>query len=37
MIINSGIEEVAYNAHYSMADVSLALLREAGIKVRQVG
>ncbi|MDH3213821.1 MAG: deaminase [Myxococcales bacterium] len=37
MIINSGIEEVAYNAHYSLADVSLALLREAGIKVRQVG
>jgi deoxycytidylate deaminase len=37
MIINSGIDEVAYNAHYPMAEVSLALLREAGVKVRQVG
>jgi dCMP deaminase len=36
MIINSGIEEVAYNADYPLGDVSLALLREAGIKVRRV-
>ena len=36
MIINAGIEEVAYNAAYPLADVSLALLREAGVKVRQV-
>jgi dCMP deaminase len=36
MIINAGIEEVAYNAAYPMGDVSLALLREAGVKVRQV-
>ncbi len=37
MIITSGISEVAYNAHYPMSEVSLALLREAGVKVRQVG
>ncbi len=37
MIINSGIAEVVYNADYPMGDVSLSLLREAGVKVRQVG
>jgi len=36
MIINAGIEEVAYNAAYPLADVSLTLLREAGVKVRHV-
>jgi dCMP deaminase len=36
MIINAGIEEVAYVASYPLGDVSLALLREAGVKVRQV-
>jgi dCMP deaminase len=36
MIINAGIEEVAYNARYPLGDVSLALLREAGVKLRQV-
>ena len=36
MIINAGIEEVAYNASYPLGEVSLALLREAGVKVRQV-
>ena len=36
MIINAGIDEVAYNADYPMGDVSLSLLREAGVKVRQV-
>ena len=36
MIINAGIEEVVYNAAYPLADVPLALLREAGVKVRQV-
>jgi dCMP deaminase len=36
MIINAGIEEVAYNANYPMGEVALALLREAGVKVRQV-
>jgi dCMP deaminase len=36
MIINVGIVEVVYNAHYPMGDVPLALLEEAGVKVRQV-
>jgi dCMP deaminase len=36
MIINAGISEVVYNARYPMADVSLNLLKEAGVKVRQV-
>jgi dCMP deaminase len=36
MIINAGIEEVVYNAGYPLGEVSLALLREAGVKVRQV-
>jgi len=36
MIINSGIDEVTYNSGYPLGDVSLALLREAGVKVRQV-
>jgi dCMP deaminase len=36
MIINSGLAEVVYNADYPMGDVSLSLLREAGVKVRQV-
>jgi dCMP deaminase len=36
MIINSGIDEVAFNAGYPLGDVSLALLREAAVKVRQV-
>ena len=35
MIINAGLTEVIFNADYPMGDVSLALLREAGIKVRQ--
>ncbi len=36
MIINAGIEEVVFNADYPLGDVSLALLREAGLKVRQI-
>jgi deoxycytidylate deaminase len=36
MIINAGIAEVAYNEDYPMGDASLALLREAGVKVRQL-
>jgi dCMP deaminase len=36
MIINAGLAEVAFNAEYPLGDVSLALLREAGVKVRQV-
>jgi len=35
MILNAGIEEVVYNAEYPLAETSLALLREAGVKVRQ--
>jgi dCMP deaminase len=36
MIINSGLEEVVYNADYPLGEVALDLLREAGVKVRQV-
>jgi len=36
MIINAGIVEVIYNVDYPLGEVSLALLREAGVKVRQV-
>jgi dCMP deaminase len=37
MIINAGLAEVVYNAAYPMTEVSVALLREAGVKVRLVG
>jgi dCMP deaminase len=36
LIINAGLSEVVYNLHYPLGDTSLALLREAGVKVRQV-
>lgn len=36
MIINAGLSEVVYNAEYPLGDVSLSLLREAGVKVRQL-
>ena len=36
MIINAGIDEVAYNATYPLGDVALSLLREAGVKLRQL-
>jgi dCMP deaminase len=36
MIINAGIEEVAYNAAYPLGDVAVSVLREAGVKVRRV-
>ena len=36
MIINSGVAEVVYNADYPVGEVSLRLLREAGIEVRQL-
>jgi dCMP deaminase len=36
MIINVGIVEVVYNAKYPLGEVPLALLNEAGVKVRQV-
>lgn len=35
MIINGGIGEVVYSAEYPLGDVSIRLLREAGVKVRQ--
>ena len=36
MIINSGIAEMIYNTDFPMGDVSLALLEEAGVRVRQI-
>ena len=35
MIINAGISEVVYNSDYPLSGVSLALLKEAGVTVRQ--
>jgi dCMP deaminase len=37
MIINAGIAEVVFSAEYPMGEASLRLLREAGVKVRQLG
>ncbi len=34
MIINAGIAEVVYHRHYSIDDVSMSLLEQAGVKVR---
>ena len=36
MIINAGIVEVVYHEHYTIDDVSTALLKEAGVKIRAV-
>jgi dCMP deaminase len=36
MIINAGLAEVVYSAEYPLGDVSLRLLREAGVKARQL-
>jgi dCMP deaminase len=36
MIINSGIGEVVFNKSYSIDDVPMKLLEEAGVKVRQI-
>jgi len=36
MIINSGICEVVFDAHYPLADVPLRLLKEAKVKIRQL-
>ena len=35
MLINSGIAEVVYSAEYPMGELSLELLKEAGLNVRQ--
>jgi dCMP deaminase len=37
MIINSGLSEVVYNAGYPLGERALKLLKEAGVKLRQVG
>ena len=37
MIINAGIEEVVYSAEYPLGDTALNLLREAGVKLRNIG
>jgi dCMP deaminase len=36
MIINSGLQEVVFNVDYPLGDVSLTLLRDAGVKVRKL-
>lgn len=36
MIINSGIREVVYDAHYPLINVALKLLKEAGVKTRKL-
>jgi dCMP deaminase len=36
MIINAGLDEVVYNSSYPLGGISLDLLAEAGVKVRQV-
>jgi dCMP deaminase len=36
MIINAGLSEVVYAADFPMGEVSVALFREAGIKIRQL-
>ncbi len=36
MIINAGIREVVYDAHYHLVDLPLKLLKEAGMKTRKL-
>ena len=36
MLINAGIVEVVYHERYSIDSTSMALLSEAGVKVRPV-
>ena len=36
MIINAGIREVIFHRHYSIDDVSTALLKEAGVIIRPI-
>ena len=36
MIINAGIEEVVYGAAFPLEEIALGLLREAGVKARQL-
>ncbi len=37
MIINAGLEEVVYDYHFRLGEVSIELFREAGVKIRQFG
>lgn len=37
MIINSGIVEVVFQSDYPLGKVSLELLTDAGIRLRQAG
>jgi dCMP deaminase len=37
LIINAGLVEVVFDADYPLGEVSLNLLREAGLKVRKLG
>jgi dCMP deaminase len=37
MIINAGLAEVVYDAHFPLGEVSISLFREAGVKIRQGG
>lgn len=36
MIINSGIREVIYDAHYPLIDIAMKLLKEAGVVTRKI-
>lgn len=36
LVINAGLVEVVYNTEYPLGETALSLLREAGVKVRQV-
>ena len=36
MIINSGLREVIYNQHYSIAEAPLSLLKKAGVEVKTI-
>jgi deoxycytidylate deaminase len=36
MIINAGLAEVVYDSHFPLGEVSVGLLREAGVKIRQL-
>ncbi len=36
MIVNSGIVEVVYDAHYPLVGIAIKLLREAGVRIRKI-
>ena len=36
MIINSGIQEVVFNANYPLGETAIKLLKEAGVNIRQI-